>query len=560
MILSDVNTVQARAGVPEDLGWRALIIVLASLVVWRAGASYLALHTFDVAGKIHRVSYDDVMITLRVARNVAFGLGPYFNPGEPVAANTSLFWPIVLAPLYWVFDLDRAVVAACLISMTATIATLAAVCFAARTIASAAIVVTLLAISPSIMHYGWSAWEHVPQMLFVTCGFLLVLDRVRLFSATNKNLYAGLGFLTGAFLLRPDGLVLLAPATVFVAWRCRKDPACYVALAMIAAAVGLYYGLHLYFYGSLVPNTFYFKANPGVGTTIAGIGYLVGNLYDGGNSLLVATALGLIVLNIRQAPPAEILLGGTLALFMAYIAFVGGDYFVRGRFLMCVTPIAAYVVVERLLESWRRFEALRPTALVALGTLCALQASIASFRENKPIDAGHGPLVVTDPVSEGMTRHFPIERVGNYLSLIPIIRARLSPEDGRIGVFFLGSLSYYLPEYRITDFYGKADSAIARTPVKWGPLAHNKWDMDWSLGGRQVMIIPNIRPDPERARLELARRNAHGGAALELQLHPIIQDDYVYVPPEALGLRSGGFLIRKDLLGRLGLSSRRADP
>lgn len=558
--MSDINATRIRAGVSEDLGWRALIILLASLVVWRSGAGFLALHTFDVAGKIYRVSYDDVMITLRVARNFAFGLGPYFNPGEAVAANTSLFWPMILAPIYWVLDLDRAVVAACLISMTATIATLAAVCVAARTIANAAIVVAILAISPSLQHYGWSAWEHVPQMLFVTCGFLLMLDRVRLFSAPNRNLYVGLGLLACAFLLRPDGLVLLAPATFFVALRCRKDPMCFAVLAAVAAAVGLYYGLHLYFYGSLVPNTYYFKANPGVGTTIAGIRYLISNLHDGGNTLLVAAALGLIVLNIRRASPSEALLGVSLALVLAYIAFVGGDYFVRGRFLLCVTPIAVYFVVERLSESWRRFDVLRPVALVMLGITCALQASMANFRENHPIKAGHGPIVAADFVAQGATRNFPIERVGNYLSLIPIIRSRLSPEDGRIGLFFLGSLSYYLPEYRITDFYGKADPVIAKTPVKWGPLAHNKWDIEVSIGGRQVMVIPIGRPDPERARIELAQRSGFGGARLELVLHPIIQNEYVYISPEELGLRSGGFLVRNDLVGRLQLSSQRPGP
>ena len=75
--------------------WRILIVLALSallaclypVTVWQ-GPDGQAVHLAD-----------DSMITLRVALNMASHGVPYFNTSEAVAANTSLFWPIIVAPL-----------------------------------------------------------------------------------------------------------------------------------------------------------------------------------------------------------------------------------------------------------------------------------------------------------------------------------------------------------------------------------------------------------------------------------------------------------------------------
>ena len=81
----------------EGYGAKLLVVLIASLAIYNAGFEYIGAQTFRVGDAVYHTTLDDVMITLRVATNIATGHGPYFNPGEFVAANTSLLWPFLLA-------------------------------------------------------------------------------------------------------------------------------------------------------------------------------------------------------------------------------------------------------------------------------------------------------------------------------------------------------------------------------------------------------------------------------------------------------------------------------
>jgi hypothetical protein len=98
---------------------------------------------------------------------------------------------------------------------------------------------------------------------------------------------------------------------------------------------------------------------------------------------------------------------------------------------------------------------------------------------------------------------------------------------------------------------------VAEGPIKWGPIAHNKWDIEYTLTAHKVAAVPLEPITRAQAEDIVARRRAYGAAAA-LVLHPLTQARYRYVSAPALGLEQDmGLLVRNDLVGRFSALSRR---
>ena len=78
------------------------------------------------------------------------------------------------------------------------------------------------------------------------------------------------------------------------------------------------------------------------------------------------------------------------------------------------------------------------------------------------------------------------ESVGDVCLAAALGRAAL-PANAVIGVYYAGTMPYFLPLHRFHDFLGKSDRHIASSRARRGPPGHNKWDYAYSLG--------QIRPD-----------------------------------------------------------------
>jgi hypothetical protein len=489
---------------------------------------------------------DDSMITLRVAYNFAHHLGPYFNAGEHVAANTSLFWPLFLYPIFALFhDPARAVQMVSLLSVLLSALTVAcAVYFAGSYFSGIAVGICLL-LTPSFYEYGATGWEHVPQMLFVTLGLLTILGAVD--RLEKDRLEWGLIFLSVACLVRPDSLLMLAPVGLFVlrsALRRNKKIA-WISLVFAAFSVAAYFGLMFHFYHSFVPNTYYLKVNGGLGLVRLGIAYLVRASRDSGIPMFFAGLLVLWSLTRRTWSSEENLVLFTCALQIAYVVVIGGDIFLYARFFLCLAPALVFLF-------WRKIEAFLPApeisqrlafyfaVLLPLAGLFIAQAYSAMYRSQDNI-------VLT---KQGIVAD--VEGPATWMALVDVIRARVAPADGEIGMFYLGSVSYYLPEYRIADFLGKADAVIAHEPVKWGVIGHNKWDFVHTLRDRNVSVVPYI-PGP----LETVRKiaDSHAGPAsggVAFQLDPYLRDHYTFLTPAQLDAPGdAGLYVRNDLVAKV---------
>ena len=104
---------------------------------------------------------DDPLISLRIANNIAHGLGPYFNAGEHVAANTSLSWPFLVAPVFHFTALPEAVLVLSIISVLLTAITFALIAFSATSTRSAVLSLATLLLLP-----GFTIMRRVPGNTF----------------------------------------------------------------------------------------------------------------------------------------------------------------------------------------------------------------------------------------------------------------------------------------------------------------------------------------------------------------------------------------------------------
>ncbi|MCF8507061.1 MAG: hypothetical protein K9G59_19300 [Caulobacter sp.] len=494
---------------------------------------------------------DDVFIILRVAGNLWNGHGPYVNPGEPVAANTSLFWPMALAPLFGLFAQAGLIKVLTALSLGLVLLTVLALAAAARSAAGAAAMVALMLLTPATAGYGATAWEHVPQMLLVTLGFLMVMGRVTVRHEAGADTDLGILVLCLSFLVRPDSAALVALPGAWLLLRAvtAPTPRRLAVLAACAAIPAAHLGLHYYWYNDFVPNTFYLKVTGDAASFGDGLRYLAVSLVDGGNAAYPLSALVLAAGLWRRLDTGERLTAASVGLFCLWVVWVGGDVFRFGRFLLAVQGIAIFLVVDLgqrvlfggegssgLLRLTRAGAVMVPMLLVA-----AVMQQESLLDSERPVYGVPGGLIGVQP-KDGPAQ----------IALAPVIRRHIEPKDGEIGLFYLGALSYYLPEYAVADFLGKADPAVARGPAKWGPVGHNKWDFDHSLGNRRVAVVPLPEQTASTTvRRRLVEAETPFSFASELSLHPILNRDFVWLSPRLLGQNHAwGLWVRADLAPR----------
>lgn len=276
---------------------------------------------------------DDIFITFRAVDNFLKGYGPVWNVGERVQVYTHPLWYFLLVigigtfkHHYW-FTL--ALSYACLLG------TLYLFLKIARhgNMALAMFASAALLLSRAFADYSSSGLEN-PLLHLLLCTYVLVSITQQ--DAAKRFLYTGLLY-SLLFLTRPDAIVLVTPASLWMLWQAYKASGRKrtLKLALLAVAPALAWeAFSLIYYGSLVPNTAIAKTN---------LGYPRSEMLARGWDYMKVCfhadpiTLGTILLAFPLAATLgkgllpRLLMGG-VTLQLVYICWVGGDY-MAGRFL-----------------------------------------------------------------------------------------------------------------------------------------------------------------------------------------------------------------------------------
>jgi hypothetical protein len=486
----------------------ALSVFVAQAAQARIGLAALAA-LVGYSGVIWPLAFtDDAFISFQYARNLVAGHGLVFNPGERVEGYTNFLWTMLAAltiwlggdPVFWGY--------------AAGIAIGLAIVLVSYRVAAAAVgpgwglaAALLVASSQSLLVY--TARGTGMETGFFT--LLVLLGSGMYLSAyptrhRQRYLFTGVIFALAA-LTRPEGAMvfgLTVGHALLVAIGDESDAggslikttrtAVRSTLPLIASFLGVfvpYFAWRWWYYGDLLPNTFYAKTGGGVQQWLRGAGYAADfALVFGGPLLLFAAAAPLATFADRSsrkqwraaltAPVGYLWL--LCAVYTVYIIFVGGDHFPGERFFAPIIPLLAILIA---------------TGLSAL-TLSAIA------RRAPRLAYATATIAVAMAAWLGLNRGDALERrvVGNDESVwiwadLGTWLQRNTPPDASVAAAGIGAIAYYSQRETI-DMHGLTDRHIARVAVEnmgSGAAGHEKRDPEYVLHVRKPTYIPRLWED-----------------------------------------------------------------
>jgi arabinofuranosyltransferase len=458
----------------------ALLSVALLFVLW--GLCYIYRTSAVVAGSRTFLLWDDGMISMRYARNLAEGHGLTWNPdGEKVQGITNLGLTLVMALIHLLpVSLRHTSLVYQLLSLGMATACMPLVyrlslaLFRERAVAVGATLATALYAPFAI----WSLQgADVPAVaLPVLAATLWVVEAERHGRPWPASAFPVLAM---AILVRPDVTVAYAVVLAFAAWREGTDAAAFRRgglLLLLTWAALLAFG-YLY-YGDPLPNTYYLKAtgSPRLLVLQSGLRQTV-TFVAGVSPLLVLLMVAALVPRVRRDRALALSSAIVLSAF-AYNVWVGGDWIARlpSRFVAPVMPIFIALLMGAW---WTLCRALGERAAGAHSWLFAAGALALALQLNPP-----GAL------AEWLS--FPAEtlfkeenanqaRLGLYL--------RDHTEPGTTVAFHWAGTAAYLGERPGIDVLGKSDRHIAKMRVDRFIPAHSKWDWDYVVGQRRPDVF-----------------------------------------------------------------------
>lgn len=486
---------------PWILGCGALLVVLSVVCAWipagsvRAGPLLLVFALFLGVGstlyKADRLHHeemfgqdvwwldDDMMISLRYARNLAEGKGLVWNEGERVEGITNPLWTVLLAVPHllvppeevslWVIGTNAALFAALLVLTYRLARQLDASPLAAG------LGVVALSTYTGAVHWAAAGGETVlVSLLFV--GMALQVRKPG--GLVRGAVLGGLAIWT-----RMDAAPLAFVLLVGGWWlqESGRDRKSLLQSAAVLLAFPLVLtGLRLLYYGELLPNTYYLKATGWDGKAVAGLHYLARSLSQHG--ILVVPFLASLAAGRRGLP-----VFAATVMHVLYVVSVGGDELPRQRFFVPVAPFVfalSFLGIERIGALLSRSAAGPEGPAAGVGPAAPLLPVIVLAV------AGLGAATFPGLRTSETENRMMSETANVYLGLV--IRENTEP-DALVAHFWAGATAYFSDRPGL-DFLGKCDPEIARLPGKPGMIrpGHNKYDLAASLRREPDVIVGGL--------------------------------------------------------------------
>jgi hypothetical protein len=493
------------------LGTPWLFAIILAYVIY--GAGFIWRSSFVVHDTRYFVLFDDAMVSMRYARHLADGQGLVWNAGGPrVEGFSNPLWVGYMALVHRlpvstakVSSLIQATGLLLMVLILVTTAQLAAhLSHGSRLAAGAAVLLTAFSLSLNTWALGGMEVSALGALILLA-AWLAVRDPV------HPSIWS-LALLGLGTWIRIDVIVPLIVMVAWAAWfdRERRSRLLLVGTGLALTMLGLQTALRWWYYGELLPNTYYLKVAgypPGlrIGHGILALLYHLQHLALGMLPVLPALLflrwdrrLGLVVL----------LLAGQVA----YSVYVGGDAWdwtgLTNRYLSIVLPLG-FVLVGIGLHRWRT-------------RWLTSDPSPASLRRTVAIAIALVLLAVC-----GLNQQAAPEVARSWLLRAPLLHGDHAPTSIRtaawfkecadsnatIAVVWAGTLPYFA-EHPAIDLLGKADAVIARQPMRRPPASapllarlaffypgHLKWDYAYSIGQqRPDMVVGLWPPGPDGPR------------------------------------------------------------
>jgi hypothetical protein len=398
---------------------------------------------------------DDDFIVYRYARNLVEGHGLVFNPPERVEGFSSPGWVLTIAAALGL-GLDPAAFSAAV--------SVAACGLAAWAVGElwnrgapervSAAPGWLAAASPAI---GWHSVVGLGTVPLAAALALWLRAWERALRAERVP-WAAAALLGSACFLRAEAVLFALP---FIALEARRGHARAAAICLVPLAA--WQAFRVAYYGRWVPVTYSVKKLTFAADLELGLAYAAESTLSTGILGIAALALVALLARPPARAPIRAAAAGLLA-HLAYVIYVGGDFFPLARFFVPVLPLGFAVACEAAEPLLGR--RLAPAAwLVALALLQAPQWRREVLLETHRLSEPRWALMGRE------------------------VRRRVPP-DTAVALAPIGAFGYEsrLP---IVDTLGLTNTSIleAEPDPEITIKGHQRYDADWVLGERPEMII-----------------------------------------------------------------------
>jgi hypothetical protein len=432
---------------------------------------------------------DDAFISFRYARNLADGVGPVWQSGSNVEGYTNFGWVLLMAgSIKLGFDPIDASRALGLASGLGTIALLPIAAAQLRPRSSGEWwIISVGGMLALAVNTGFALWAFAGLETPLFCFLLFAALTAHFYEERREVAQPWLSAvaLLLAALTRPDGGLIWL---IIAGWKLLGPSrlplrSWLVWTGAFLLPFAVYWLWRWNYYGDFFPNTYYLKSGGGEEFYERGVRYLRDFVLVYSVWLaLAALACALAERGRRHRPASCGLL--LLLVWLAYVAYSGGDWMPYYRFLMPVLPVAYLLMLHGTVTLAQRLATRAPSA-VKIAALVAPAVAIVLL-SLFPIDQQRAK----DPSVIGIQRerlpgavHQTVHReVGLWMK-------ENVPDDYTIALIATGIVPYY-SERKTLDMLGVNDRHIARrdVPVGLGSAGHDKQDGGYVIASKPEII------------------------------------------------------------------------
>lgn len=462
-----------------------LIVTLLFIVYGALAISYIDRTSFDVDGSRVFCLWDDGMISMRYARNLASGEGFVWNPGEPgVQGYTNLGVTLVMTAIHL---LPIGLAYTSLVFQIVNLAALFAIGWLVRRIADR------LFGAPAGVFALVMTFASAPVAVWALQGsdsgivsIWLILCVARVFGCLGRDgnvWWTGLLLAVGP-ILRLDVMIYIVPLILYIGLsehesreRNETAKATAVAIGLVTASLGIVLGASLLYYGNPLPNTFYLRAS----------GTPFGLIFQKGITSLhrftvlwpvLVPALACLAWGVRDRKVR--LCAALFAAAVGYNTLVGGDW-ADPWLSRYATPALPLVFI---LAAGSGALLLKGLAIRSPGLHNSANAAV--FATLAALGLLANPRLAWNEwtgASEPMFR----DRNLDHVILSHIFDRQL--EDTDVVAVHWAGVTPYFRDGPALDVLGKMDSHIARLRVDRFEPGHSKWDWDYIMDKRPEAIL-----------------------------------------------------------------------
>ena len=489
----------------SDIIRRNGIYLLAVAVFLAWGGVYIMANSYVAPdGTRYYYIFDDALISMRYAWNLAHGHGLLWNPGEPpVQGYTNMLMTLFMTIPNFLFSKPGATLALQLSGFAFQIMTACLTVRIARLVAPADSPTAVKLLPPlsficTLFYYPLAFWSLLGMEtgLLTTCflaGLYFCLRYEK--SRRIKYLYWSTCFLAMAFLTRNESSLYAAWVGGYALLMIMQEPdkkhlrPWAMCTAMyVCCAFALLFFQHGY-YGEWLPNTYTLKVEGlPVGMRLYQ-GFIFIMLYLKGHIFMLTFIFAHMISHANRH--SSLLLLCSLAA-MLYQLYIGGDAWPFWRivcpimpllFILFILSITSHVDIIARKQAAKGSDPASTWHLLSSNRMAMFALLLAGAAFANARFAGDMMLLDRPYLQHDLKRH-----VNSALAI-----SELTKESATIGVIAGGAIPYYADLRAGIDFLGKSDKYIARLPpdisgmaiskriMAASPPGHNKYDLEYSI-------------------------------------------------------------------------------